>query len=156
MRDFLKNQATDWTHVFITGFFDTKSFLLNKPANFALLSRRDKSRAGMRFLSRGSDKNGNVSNFVETEQILTIHQNEGFDLYSYLQIRGSIPFYWSQWPTVKYAPKTELLNIDSKDDAAYLGHRNHLLKEYKETMCLNLIDKKTGSGQQKLGKRFYE
>ena len=79
MKDFLKHNATEWIHIFITGFFATKPFILNKPAIFSLLSRRDKTRAGMRFLSRGTDKDGNVSNFAETEQILTIHQNEGFD-----------------------------------------------------------------------------
>jgi len=38
-----------------------------KSVNLGLISRRDKSRAGMRFVQRGGDMEGNVSNFAETE-----------------------------------------------------------------------------------------
>ena len=39
--------------------------------DFALVSRKDCRRPGRRFISRGLDKEGNASNFVETEHILT-------------------------------------------------------------------------------------
>jgi len=48
--------------------------------------------AGARFISRGIDDNSNVANFVESELIITYEQH----LYSFLQIRGSIPLFWEQ------------------------------------------------------------
>lgn len=43
---------------------DSKSFV------FGLISRQSWKRTGTRFNIRGMDKNGNVANFCETEQIL--------------------------------------------------------------------------------------
>ena len=48
--------------------------------------------AGARFISRGIDDNSNVANFVESELMITYDQH----LYSFLQIRGSIPLFWEQ------------------------------------------------------------
>ena len=55
-----------------------------KAVFFILISRRDKKRAGVRFISRGSDLEGNVSNFAETEQILTFVNDDRYDVYTYL------------------------------------------------------------------------
>lgn len=65
-----------------------------------LISRRNRFRLGTRFRRRGIDENGNVANFVETEQILDT--NQGHTL-SYVVVRGSIPLFWSQ-PGIKYRP----------------------------------------------------
>jgi hypothetical protein len=56
--------------------------------NFSLISRRAKKRAGTRYHMRGADEQGNVANYVETEQIL---QFQNGDCTSFLQTRGSIP-----------------------------------------------------------------
>ena len=48
--------------------------------------------AGARFISRGIDDNSNVANFVESELLITYDKH----LYSFLQIRGSIPLFWEQ------------------------------------------------------------
>jgi len=37
-----------------------------------IISRRDKRRAGMRFISRGTDLDGNPSNMGEQEQIVVL------------------------------------------------------------------------------------
>ena len=74
-------------------------------AEFILLTRRDKKRAGMRFLSRGVDLDGNSSNMAETEQITVINTGNEYTIYSHVQTRGSMPFLWSQKPTLKWAPK---------------------------------------------------
>jgi len=57
-----------------------------------LISRRRHAMAGARFISRGIDDNSNVANFVESEVILSYDQN----MYSFVQIRGSIPLFWEQ------------------------------------------------------------
>jgi hypothetical protein len=45
-----------------------------------------------RYNSRGIDDDGNVANFVETEQILSVDK---YTL-SFIQIRGSVPVFWEQ------------------------------------------------------------
>lgn len=44
---------------------------------FIIISRRDKRRVGMRFMSRGVDSEGNASNFAQTEQIFNLDNNTG-------------------------------------------------------------------------------
>lgn len=48
-----------------------------------MISRRSIERAGVRYLRRGVDVDGNVANFVETEVILTVF---GHHL-SYIQVK---------------------------------------------------------------------
>ena len=55
----------------------------NKPIDYILISRRCVYRAGTRFNVRGLDNEGQVANFVETEQIL---QYEG-NTCSFVQVR---------------------------------------------------------------------
>ena len=59
-----------------------------------LISRRSSARAGTRFHSRGIEESGNVSNFVETEMVVSF--NNDSCTFSHMQIRGSIPLFWSQ------------------------------------------------------------
>ena len=61
-----------------------------KEIEIMIISRRRHAMAGARFISRGIDDNSNVANFVESELIITYEQH----LYSFIQIRGSIPLFW--------------------------------------------------------------
>lgn len=60
-----------------------------------LISRKDITRNGRRFIARGADSEGNVANMVETEQMLIYDDNEFYRVATYLQVRGSIPLVWS-------------------------------------------------------------
>mmetsp|Transcript_23530 Transcript_23530/g.36220 ORF Transcript_23530/g.36220 Transcript_23530/m.36220 type:complete len:116 (+) Transcript_23530:839-1186(+) len=64
----------------------------NSEIEIMLISRRRSAKAGARFISRGIDDNANVANFVESEAIVSTDTH----LYSYVQIRGSIPLFWEQ------------------------------------------------------------
>jgi hypothetical protein len=46
-----------------------------------------------RFHVRGVDDNGNVANFVESEQLISFGDNE---MSSFVQVRGSVPLFWDQ------------------------------------------------------------
>lgn len=46
---------------------------------------------------------GNVANYVETEQI--VHVGETQHSVSYVQTRGSMPLFWRQIPNLKYTPE---------------------------------------------------
>ncbi|PCH37867.1 hypothetical protein WOLCODRAFT_161110 [Wolfiporia cocos MD-104 SS10] len=64
--------------------------------DYILVSRRSRNRAGLRYQRRGVDEDANVANFVETETIMRV-EREGFsNVFSHVQIRGSIPLYWKQ------------------------------------------------------------
>jgi len=49
--------------------------------------------AGTRYNARGVDEEGNAANFVETEMIIECSYIN--TLYSHVQIRGSVPVFWS-------------------------------------------------------------
>jgi hypothetical protein len=56
---------------FINGLIQQTSLTIgNEEYQMILLSRRSKDYQGPRYLKRGSDPDGNVANYVETEQIL--------------------------------------------------------------------------------------
>ena len=56
MNDFIKKKYLDWISPFISGLIEIQHILLNNvECDFILISRRDKNRAGMRFISRGCD-----------------------------------------------------------------------------------------------------
>ncbi|XP_049852229.1 phosphatidylinositol-3-phosphatase SAC1-like [Schistocerca gregaria] len=105
----------------------------------ALISRRHTRRAGARYLVRGIDRSGAVANFVETEQILVDVKNNA--LLSFVQLRGSIPLFWSQPLTTKYTPD---VRINRSPDAleAFLKHFDDIRTTYdaKLILCVSLVN----------------
>ncbi len=60
-----------WIVPIIQGYVEYKSTIFDgKPLELVLISRRRHSMGGTRFNARGFDDDGNVANFVETEQII--------------------------------------------------------------------------------------
>lgn len=135
--------------------------------DFILVSRRDKRRTGMRFVSRGCDlvipiffillmyffKDGNCSNTADTEQILVIYKPNTLDLkvVSYVQLRGSMPFLWQQKPDMKWEPKGDIYMANHNFEVAR-KHFDKVKKDYGNQVVINLIDKR--KIQQKLGAEF--
>ncbi|KAF8635542.1 hypothetical protein AX17_003925 [Amanita inopinata Kibby_2008] len=66
------------------------------PVEYVIISRRSKDRAGLRYQRRGIDDEAHVANFVETETIMRVVREGRENVFSYVQIRGSIPLYWTQ------------------------------------------------------------
>ncbi|KAJ1422531.1 SacI homology domain-containing protein [Ochromonadaceae sp. CCMP2298] len=89
---------------------------------FTLLSRRGRRRQGPRYIKRGSDELGDVANFAETEQIV---QHVGGEASSFVQIRGSIPMFWSQPSAFKLKPVVIPSTTDIKWQARAI--KTHLL-----------------------------
>jgi hypothetical protein len=142
-----------WIQPFICGLVEQKLMTINQKAiSFILISRRDKSRAGVRFISRGSDAQGNVSNFVETEQLLIFINDEHYEVFTYLQTRGSIPIIWKQSPNLKWSPTLMIETNPMKNKSAFKYHIDKIKKAYGENYLINLIDKK---GSQKVIGDFF-
>ncbi|KAF2124634.1 hypothetical protein P153DRAFT_370564 [Dothidotthia symphoricarpi CBS 119687] len=116
---------------------DGKDFVLT------LISRRSIKRAGLRYLRRGIDDEGCTANSVETEQILSSPTwNTSQDkIFSFTQIRGSIPLFFSQSP---YSLKPQVTTWGSFETnaTAFKRHFTDLSSRYGELYCASLIDKK--------------
>lgn len=112
--------------------------------DYIILSRKNLKRSGMRFMVRGIDKNGDVANFVETEEIV-VHRKKDEDkinFISYLQIRGSIPLFWTQGPNLELNPTISFDKDNRGNYEAFEKHTLNLTEKYGKTVFINLIDKK--------------
>ena len=84
--DLIEKGCADWVLPVIQGFaFVERCEIRGEKFELALISRRSKLRAGLRYKRRGLDSEGNCANFVETEQIMYYIES----VISYVQIRGS-------------------------------------------------------------------
>ncbi|XP_017664670.1 PREDICTED: phosphatidylinositide phosphatase SAC2 isoform X2 [Lepidothrix coronata] len=108
----------------------------------ALISRRSRHRAGMRYKRRGVDKNGNVANYVETEQLIHVHNHT----LSYIQTRGSVPVFWSQ-VGYRYNPRPRLDKSENETVPCFRAHFEEQLKNYKKQVIINLVDQ---TGREKI------
>ncbi|XP_078500050.1 phosphatidylinositide phosphatase SAC2 isoform X1 [Lissotriton helveticus] len=108
----------------------------------ALISRRSRHRAGMRYKRRGVDKNGHVANHVETEQLIHVHNHT----LSFSQIRGSVPVFWSQ-VGYRYNPRPRLDKSEKETAAFFRAHFEEEQKIYKKQIIINLVDQ---AGREKI------
>ena len=147
--------------------------------HLALISRRSRFRAGTRYFRRGIDLEGHVANFNETEQILLLERQSipgsvpiSDDNYavklSFVQIRGSIPVFWSEINTLRYKPDLQIMdlpdtvsvfllwqtaNTDLMQSNAMRAHFAALNKLYGVQSLVNLVNQK---GYEKPVKDAYE
>jgi hypothetical protein len=113
------------------------------PAQYALISRCSRFRAGTRFFRRGVDMNGFVANFVETESVI----QSGPYLTSYIQVRGSIPLWWRQPPTLRYKPAIRLVADEKITRQAFDRHFERLSAQYEEPVVIVDLVNQHGSEQ---------
>ncbi|XP_072948298.1 phosphatidylinositol-3-phosphatase SAC1 [Epargyreus clarus] len=137
LKEFSHQQFARFCLPLIEGFVSINHVSVNgHQLAWSLVSRRCVDRAGTRLFMRGIDAQGNVANFVETEQIV----ERGGEKSSFVQTRGSIPLFWSQYPDLKYKPGMELAPEDHV--AAYTRHLRDQLQRYGNQVLLNLIDQR--------------
>ncbi|CZT08868.1 hypothetical protein WAI453_006048 [Rhynchosporium graminicola] len=112
-----------------------------RPFLLTLISRRSVKRAGLRYLRRGIDEEGFTANSVETEQILSDPLwDSGKKLYSFLQLRGSIPVYFSQTPYA-FKPVPQLQHSEETSYSAFSRHFRHLSDTYGSVQAVSLVEK---------------
>jgi len=117
-----------------------------------LCSRRSVKRPGLRYLRRGVDDEGNTANTVETEQILSVPDwDPSHNVYSYLQVRGSIPLYFSQSPYA-FRPVPVLHHSAETNELAFERHFRELSRRYGKIQAVSLIDKH--GGELKVGEQY--
>ncbi|KAI0401223.1 SacI homology domain-containing protein [Xylaria palmicola] len=107
------------------------------PSYLTVISRLSCKRAGTRFNSRGIDDDGHVANFVETE---TIYWSPSGVLFSYAQVRGSVPVFWEQSPGL--IPGQQKITVTRSADGtqpAFNKHFEDLEKTYGAVHIVNLL-----------------
>ncbi|KAF8710360.1 Inositol phosphatase, partial [Rhizoctonia solani] len=126
---------------------------------YAVISRRSRDRAGLRYQRRGIDDDAHVANFVETEGLVRAARMGSDNVFSYLQIRGSIPLFWSQ-PGLALKPPPKL---DRSVEDALAPARQHFQScsrtctsdgQPSPVMCVNLVEK--GGREGVVGSGFDE
>ncbi|MBN3291327.1 SAC1B phosphatase, partial [Polypterus senegalus] len=122
----------------VHGFIFMKSCYINgKMFDWILISRRSCFRAGVRYYVRGIDSEGHAANYVETEQIVQFGGGKA----SFVQTRGSIPFYWSQRPNLRYKPKPQINKTVNHMDG-FQRHFDSQIISYGKQVILNLVNQK--------------
>jgi len=107
-----------------------------------IISRRAHARAGTRYKRRGVDEDGKVANYVETEQIVLYHNYA----LSFVQVRGSIPIFWSQ-PGLKYRPPPRIDKTEGENQMAFSKHFLEQIDMYGPVTCVSLVDR---NGREKI------
>ncbi|KAL9667250.1 hypothetical protein QQ045_001601 [Rhodiola kirilowii] len=136
------NNST-WTIALVHGYFkQARLSIFGKDFSVTLISRRSRHFAGTRYLKRGVNDRGRVANDVETEQII-LDEDAGSSkgkMTSVVQMRGSIPLFWSQEAS-RFSPKPDIIlqRYDPTYEATKL-HFEDLAKRYgNPIIVLNLI-----------------
>lgn len=132
-----------WTVALVHGHFkQIRMSIFGRDFSVTLISRRSRHFAGTRYLKRGVNDKGRVANDVETEQIV-LDEDAGSwkgKMSSVLQMRGSIPLFWSQEAS-RLSPKPDI--ILQRYDPTYEATRLHfedLAERYgNPIIVLNLI-----------------
>ncbi|XP_005065972.1 synaptojanin-2 isoform X3 [Mesocricetus auratus] len=139
----------DWLLKVICGVVTIRTvYASHKQAKACLISRISCERAGARFLTRGVNDDGHVSNFVETEQ--TIYMDDGVS--SFVQIRGSVPLFWEQ-PGLQVGSHHLRLHRGLEANAPAFERHMVLLKEqYGKQVVVNLLGSR--GGEEVLNRAF--
>ncbi|KAI9505640.1 SacI homology domain-containing protein [Coemansia spiralis] len=107
-----------------------------------ILSRRCIRRIGMRYERRGANADGFVANSVETEQILSVDAgSQGPHYCSFVQTRGSMPFFWKQPPSGLH-PVPVVVKGDKDNAAACVAHLQHEIDRLGRQVLVNLVEHK--------------
>ena len=121
------------------------------PSHLTLISRLSCRRAGTRFNARGIDDDGNVANYVETE---TIFWDPSGLVFSYIQLRGSVPLFWEQ--ATGLLPNQQKISITRSAEAtqpAFDKHFGRIERSYGAVHVVNLLSNEK-QGEIELTQRY--
>ncbi|XP_011567451.3 synaptojanin-1 [Plutella xylostella] len=107
----------------------------HRQARACVVSRLSCERAGTRFNVRGCNDDGNVANFVETEQAIYIDDS----VTSYVQTRGSVPLFWEQPGIQVGSHKVKMSRGYDASTSACERHFTQLKRNYGSMIIVNLL-----------------
>ncbi|XP_053984713.1 synaptojanin-1 [Hylaeus volcanicus] len=107
----------------------------HRQARALLISRLSCERAGTRFNVRGTNDDGHVANFVETEQVIYLDN----EVTSYVQTRGSVPLFWEQPGIQVGSHKVKISRGFEASAPAFDRHMNMIKQRYGQQVIVNLL-----------------
>lgn len=138
-----------WLFRIISGGIDIKTVYVGaQQAKAMIISRLSCERAGTRYNVRGVNDEGNVANFVESEQVIVIGDN----ISSFMQVRGSIPLFWGQPGLNVGSHKVQMARGFEATAPTYHRHLMKLVEIYGQCIIVNLLG--TKEGENMLSKMF--
>ncbi|XP_039175219.1 synaptojanin-1 isoform X5 [Crotalus tigris] len=142
-------KCDDWLLRLMCGGVEIRTiYAAHKQAKACIVSRLSCERAGTRFNVRGTNDDGHVANFVETEQVIFLDECVS----SFIQIRGSIPLFWEQ-PGLQVGSHRVRMSRGFEANAPAFDRHFHTLKNiYGNQIIVNLLGSK--EGEHMLSKAF--
>ncbi|XP_051047810.1 synaptojanin-1 isoform X11 [Phodopus roborovskii] len=139
----------DWLLRLMCGGVEIRTiYAAHKQAKACLISRLSCERAGTRFNVRGTNDDGHVANFVETEQVIYLDDCVS----SFIQIRGSVPLFWEQ-PGLQVGSHRVRMSRGYEANAPAFDRHFRTLKDlYGKQIVVNLLGSK--EGEHMLSKAF--
>lgn len=117
-----------------------KENINNNDISYILISRKNVFNLDLKNFSLGFDEKGNLSNAVETEQILLF----GLNAFSYVQLKSPPPIknsFLHELYSCDYDEK-EIRNLNLNENLDFfLSHIDNLNKEYRFIYLINLLNK---------------
>ncbi|XP_006862594.1 PREDICTED: synaptojanin-1 isoform X2 [Chrysochloris asiatica] len=139
----------DWLLRLMCGGVEIRTiYAAHKQAKACLISRLSCERAGTRFNVRGTNDDGHVANFVETEQVVYLDDSVS----SFLQIRGSVPLFWEQPGLQVGSHRVRMSRGFEANAPAFDRHFRTLKNLYGKQIIVNLLGSK--EGEHMLSKAF--
>ncbi|XP_045495221.1 synaptojanin-1 [Colias croceus] len=126
----------DWLTRAMCGSVEIRTIYVgHRVARAVLISRLSCERAGTRFNVRGCNDDGNVANFVETEQAIYVDDSVS----SYIQTRGSVPLFWEQPGIQVGSHKVKMSRGYDASTSACERHFSQLKRNYGSIFVVNLL-----------------
>ncbi|XP_042085482.1 synaptojanin-1 isoform X1 [Ovis aries] len=139
----------DWLLRLMCGGVEIRTiYAAHKQAKACLISRLSCERAGTRFNVRGTNDDGHVANFVETEQVVYLDDTVS----SFIQIRGSVPLFWEQPGLQVGSHRVRMSRGFEANAPAFDRHFRTLKNLYGKQIIVNLLGSK--EGEHMLSKAF--
>ncbi|XP_074852992.1 synaptojanin-1 isoform X3 [Carettochelys insculpta] len=139
----------DWLLRLMCGGVEIRTiYAAHKQAKACLISRLSCERAGTRFNVRGTNDDGHVANFVETEQVIFLDDSVS----SFIQIRGSVPLFWEQPGLQVGSHRVRMSRGFEANAPAFDRHFRTLKNLYGKQIIVNLLGAK--EGEHMLSKAF--
>ncbi|CAR27910.1 hypothetical protein ZYGR_0N03970 [Zygosaccharomyces rouxii] len=133
------------------GFYKTQVVdMVDSLATITLVSRISAESKQNAFDLDGIDEDGRVSNFIETEIIVT---TSNF-IFSYTQVNGNVPLFWETTEgQLLYGRKLKLTKSLEHTQAAFDRHFDNIASKYGVVSVVNLMKPKSES-QESLGNGY--
>ncbi|KAK0168428.1 hypothetical protein PV327_002230 [Microctonus hyperodae] len=107
----------------------------HRQARAVVVSRLSCERAGTRFNVRGTNDDGHVANFVETEQVIYLDN----EVTSFVQTRGSVPLFWEQPGIQVGSHKVKISRGFETAGPAFDRHMSMIKQRYGKQVIVNLL-----------------